>query len=474
MGIFSSITNNIKAAVGYKQSFDELLEAGDITRAVGLMTDWSEVAAKNLKDYKIGSHKIMDRKDKAVFDKKGNFLRWRKRWKIPQPYQEYINEVSLVFLYGKPVLWAQYTENTDFAFDAYTKLNEECRFDSIIREAKRAAGAEGTSAILYHVYKDREGKPRLLLKCLCKDEDDEIYTIKDQYGRLTAFAWGYYVTEAGGHTVHHIDIYTDDTIYECQRGSVGWNVNKRKNPIGKIPVLLLEQKPEAASVQPMIERVENMESVDADVVDRFANPALVATADILNNLPKEEEEAKLFVLKNGGELKYLSWDQSSDAKEKQYQRLDNKIMNFSFTPQINLDSMKNLGNLSAKAIVKVFLLAEVKAERHKEKHDGYMNRHAHLMLAILANVLDYAHAEEYKKLVVTHTFQQPFGEESSDVLTDVLKMFGAGALSLQTTLELSYLVKNAKKELGLIKDEREESLKQQAEMNRQDVFQPAD
>ena len=103
-----------------------------------------------------------------------------------------------------------------------------------------------------------------------------------------------------------------------------------------------------------------------------------------------------------------------------------------------------------------------------------MNRHAHLMLAILANVLDYAHADEYKKLVVTHTFQQPFGEDSSDVLTDVLKMFGAGALSLQTTLELSYLVKNAKKELGLIKDEREESLKQQAEMNRQDVFQPAD
>ena len=31
-------------------------------------------------------------------------------------------------------------------------------------------------------------------------------------------------------------------------------------------------------------------------------------------------------------------------------------MNFSFTPQINLDSMKNLGNLSAKAIVKVFLV----------------------------------------------------------------------------------------------------------------------
>ena len=63
------------------------------------------------------------------------------------------------------------------------------------------------------------------------------------------------------------------------------------NPIGKIPVLLFEQETEHADVQPMIEREENMESVDADVNDRFANPAMVATAEILNSLPKSEEEA---------------------------------------------------------------------------------------------------------------------------------------------------------------------------------------
>jgi hypothetical protein len=36
--------------------------------------------------------------DKAVYDKKGNFLRWQKRWKIPIPYQKFINEIALVFL----------------------------------------------------------------------------------------------------------------------------------------------------------------------------------------------------------------------------------------------------------------------------------------------------------------------------------------------------------------------------------------
>lgn len=44
-------------------------------------------------------------------------------------------------------------------------------------------------------------------------------------------------------------------------------------------MLLFEQETEHADVQPMIEREENMESVDADVNDRFANPAMVATAE---------------------------------------------------------------------------------------------------------------------------------------------------------------------------------------------------
>ena len=168
-----------------------------------------------------------------------------------------------------------------------------------------------------------------------------------------------------------------------------------KNAAGKIPVLLFEQDPEHADVQPMIERSESMESTDADVNDRFANPAMVATAEILNSLPKAEDEAKLFILKNGGDVRYLTWDQASESKKNQFERLDKHILSKSFTPNIDFDNMKSLGNMSAKAIRKVMLLAVIKAERHKESHDGYMNRHASLMKAILGNVLDYRHKAEY-------------------------------------------------------------------------------
>ena len=37
--------------------------------------------------------------------------------------------------------------------------------------------------------------------------------------------------------------------------------------------------------------------------------------------------------------------------------------------------MKSLGNLSAKAIRKIMLLAIIKAEKHKEKHDEFGGRY---------------------------------------------------------------------------------------------------
>jgi len=295
---------------------------------------------------------------------------------------------------------------------------------------------------------------------------------------LTAFAWGYYLTEAGNRTVYHVDIYTADTVYRARRESVGWEVLVMRNPVGKIPVLLFEQKPEHSDVQPLIEKVEDSESTEADVIDRFANPAMVATAEILNSLPKSEDEAKLYILKNGGDVRYLTWDQASESKRNQFERLDKHILSKSFTPNIDFDNMKSLGNLSAKAIRKVMLLAVIKAERHKEKHDEYMSRHASIMKAILGNVLDYRNKAQYDALVLRHEFQEPFGDDVSEMLADLSKQYNDGALSRETYVELSYLVKDAQAELERIKQEEAERMAQQLEqqtaLNKMDAFGEAE
>ena len=474
MGLVDYVRNEIKAAVGYQQSFEELLEAKDVTRALAMMRGRSGDSARNLAEYEISQHKVQERKDRAVYDKKGNFLRWSHRHRIAIPYQQFINEIALVFLYGRPVKWLQSSEGTDEAFEYYKQILKDVRFNAAVREAKRCAGAEGCSAILYHTYQDAEHKPRLLLNVLSKKNNDDIYTVKDQYKRLTAFAWGYYLTEAGNNTIYHVDIYTADTIWRCKRGGIGWDVEQMANPVGKIPVLLFEQEVEWAGVQSMIDRSEELTSVDADVNDRFANPAMVASSEILNSLPKQEDEAKLYILKNGGDVKYLTWDQASASKTNEYDRLDKHILSKSFTPNIDFDNMKNLGNLSGKAIRKVLLMAYIKADKRKETHDGYMNRHVSLMLAILANVLDYKRAAQYNALQIDHEFQEPFGDDVSDTLADLSKQYNDGALSRETYLEMSYLVKNVKEELDRIKAEQDEAMERQKEANRMDVFEPTD
>lgn len=473
MGLLTVITNNIKAASGVQQDFATLLENEDVSRALNIMHDHSVKASEYLKEYNVDTHKVMtERKDKPIYDKKGNYLRMQKKWKIPIPYPEFINEIALVFLYGRPVKWSQESEGTDDVFEKYKNTLAEIRFDSAVREAKRLAGAEGSSAILYHVYKDEKNQPKLLLNVLSKSNNDEIYVLKDQYKRLKAFAWGYYLTESGGKTVYHVDIYTSDTIYECKRGSMGWDVIKRVNLTGKIPVLLFEQEPEHKNVQPMIERVETKTSVDADVNDRFANPAMVATTEVLNSLPKQEEEAKLYILKDGGEIKYLTWNEASQSKNDEYDRLDKHILSKSFTPNIDFDNMKSLSNVSGKALKQMMMLAVIKAEKRKETHDGYMSRASNLLKAILGNVLDYKNKAKYEALVITHEFQEPFGEDVSAILNDLLAQYEAGALSQETLLEKSYLVKNVQQELERLKEDQKKAMERQRELNTMDMFSP--
>ena len=222
----------------------------------------------------------------------------------------------------------------------------------------------------------------------------------------------------------------------------------------------------------MIERVETKTSVDADVNDRFANPAMVATSEVINSLPKQEEEAKLYILKDGGEIKYLTWNEASQSKNDEYERLDKHILSKSFTPNVDFDNMKSLSNVSGKALKQMMMLAVIKAEKRKETHDGYMSRASNLLKAILGNVLDYKNKAKYDALVITHEFQEPFGEDVSAVLTDLLAQHEAGALSKETLLEKSYLVKNVQLELERIKQEQDEAIAKQRELNIMDAFNP--
>lgn len=474
MGLIDLFLSRLRATVGYEQSFDDKVQAGDISGALGMMSTDREQIAKAIKEYNTAFHEIMQRKDKAIFDKEGHFKGWVKRWRLPLNYPKYINEIALVFIYGRPVQWLERTKDTPNAFAAYNKFIEDTHFNSKIRQAKRLAGAETKSALLFHTYRNKDGKADCLIKVLAKSLGDDLYYIKDQYDRLIYFARGYYLKEYGGESTYHVDIFTDDFIYRCKRANIGWKVEKERNFIGKKPVILFEQETEFDGAVPLMNRQEYMKSRTADVNDYMADPALVATADVVKGMPEKDTENKLYVLSEKGTMSYLVPDTANELKKQESDDNEKHIFRETFTPNIDFETISKLTNVSAKALKQMMVLADIKAQMRKETHDEYLKRTANLIIAIIGNVLDVSLKEECDRMQVAHEFQEPFGEDITEAISNMVKERNAGGMSQETFIEMNPLIRDKAQEKERIAEEERIKEQKEAEQMKRDFFEPTE
>lgn len=457
--------NYVNALVGKNQEFEQLLADKDISAVKDKMCNQEKKIFDALSEYDTFSHEVMKREDKIITDKKGKFLRTEKVWKLPIPYPVYINEIALVFLYGRPIKWVQQSEGTDKAFDAFLNVIKRTRFDSKIRQCKRLAGAETESAMLFRVFRDDDGKPDVQIRVLARSKGDEIYVRWDQYENIISIGWGYYVKEEKDNVVYHFDIFTKQTIYHCAKRSLGWEVNEEQNFIGKIPIILFQQEKEWKGVEPLIHREEFIASRTADTNDYFSDPIAIMSAEIIKNMPEKKEAAKMLITndKDGVDkaAKYLTWDSAPQSKKDEIEWLHTQILQKTFTPNITTDTLKSVSQLSAKALRTVMMLADIKASKHKETHDELLDRTASLITAIIANVLDVSLSGECESLEIGHEFQEPFGDDIADSLTNIVKAVDAGIISTEGAIELNPLVKDVAREKQRLAQEQEERQQQQ-------------
>lgn len=459
MVFFDLFKNYFNALIGKNQEFEQLLSAKDVSAIKNFMSDKEQQARDALTEYTTESHKIMERKDKLVTDKTGAVVRVEPVWKLAIPYPVYINEISLVFLYGRPVKWVQSSKGTDNAFEAFKDVIKRTRFNSKIRQCKRIAGSETQSAMLFRVFRDNENKPDVQIRVLAHSKGDEIYVRWDEYENILSIAWGHYIRE-GNENVYLFDIYTPNVIYHCKRRNLGWDVEEEPNYIGKIPIILFQQEKEWAGVEGLIHREEYIGSTTADTNDYFSDPIAIVNADVVKNMPNKNDMGKLLISNSKDGVNnvatYLTWDQAPESKKQEIEWLQDHILSKTFTPKISLDSLKSISQLSAKAIKTVMMLADIKASRHKEVHDELLDRTASLITAIIGNVLNVSLAAECKNLVVEHEFQEPFGEDVAEALDNIIKSVEAGILSTEGGVEMNPIIKDNRLEMQRLKEEQEE------------------
>ena len=161
----------------------------------------------------------------------------------------------------------------------------------------------------------------------------------------------------------------------------------------------------------------------------------------------------------------MTWDNAPESKDKEVEWLQDHIMTKSFTPQIDLKTMKGLSNVSAKALKQMMLLADIKAAKHKENHDEALDRVGGLCKSIIGNVLNVSLKPECEKLVIGHEFQEPFGEDVTELITNLVKLYDSGLMSEEGGVERNPLVEDAAKEIKRMGKEQN-----QRENKRNDIF----
>lgn len=492
MGLFDEIMNSLRNkvinALGVDRELRKMISDRDIDAAIAIYRNRDDITVKAQKEYDPRYHQIWMRPDKQRKGKSPFEVA-----KIPIAYQKLINEIALTFLFGTPMKFMQDSKGTDKAFVTLMRFFKDTRFNTTIRAAKRLAGAETECAKLYHVYMDDEGKKQVLVKVLSHSKGDRLRPLFDQYDRLVSFSHGYFIKSANN-TIEHYDIYFPDVIYRCYRGAVGWVVDEIPNLIGKIPVIYYEQLTEWYGTEAAIERVEELGCRVSDTNDYVSDPTLVIStkeatpevkinnseankgsqttnSSIINGLPapdtKQQSNPGKVLFLQGAEARYLSVDTAVDLKKNERADLEKNIMLMSMTPSFAPEDLLKGGALTGRALKRIMALGYMKRSQNMEIYDIAISREINLAKAIIGNVLDISMKDEMDRLEVSYEYGEPFQDDISEKIQDIVTLKDADLMSTQTALSQIDYIKDAASEYARIRKEKEE---QQEDESQEPLF----
>lgn len=429
-----------------------LLIAGLVDEAKALFSTRKDKVEEALKQWNVSTHKVHDRPKKYVESKEVP------QAKLPLPYQKKIVSSAVAFLFGKPVKLIQLSSNTDNAFKMIDDLWTDMRMGSKNRKNARTVFSQTAAAKMFVEYKDIDVNAKETfnsIKCILisKDNGNDLYTKKDQYGVMYSIARGY-SSKIGDRVIEHFDAEFNDIIVRCKKVDGIWHVVPENNLAKKIRFSYYEQdQTEWDDVQELIERQEMLISKRADNNDYTADSILVLTGDV-ESLPDKEETGKVVKLKGeGASAKYLSPQMAIDMVKDERTTLDNYILYFTDTPDLSSEQLKSMGQDSGKALEMKFFPAILKAMDKLEVFEEMIDREINILKAMITNIIDVspAMATEIKNLRIGYQFGNPLPDNVKDFLEMLSTAAGGKSImSRKTAVEQNPLIKDADAENKLI------------------------
>lgn len=432
-------------ATGTRKDIFQLLEEGHVGRALSVMANKDTEIDEAIKEYNPQLHDVMHRPNKYREDDSPYITE-----KLPRSREQYINEVELFFLFGQNIKWKK-DEGEDSAYKLFTDYNTSTFFNSKIRQCKRLAGAETISALVTHFHRNPDGKIGTDVFVVSRSTGYKIRYLFDQYRNLIAFAYGYYLVE-NGRNVEHWNIETAEAIYECRRVAFGWDIDKMKNPTGKINALIFIQPKAWAGSEARLRRDEMLDSKIGDTNNYYADPIAAATVDVIASLPEVDKPGRLIQMPSEkSQFKYIEPPQDSATRRDEKDNLNRTILFDTFTPDFSFENMRGLGSLSGVAIRNAMILGYIKRANRLEIYEEMITRYLHLTLKVLTLLYPDQKAQ-IDALKISFEFQDPFPEDATSHWSGIVNLYSGGVLSLETAVTMLALTDAPEEEIARLQE----------------------
>lgn len=334
------------------------------------------------KTVKVKTDKIDSRTGEPIYKEKKV-----ERVRVAVPIQRIIVERSVGFLFSNQVEYRTINETNDkqkALFTSVKKIFADNKIKYFDKKVARTLFREKECAELWYFMLDADNKPKeMRVKLLSPSRGDKLYPHFDDYDRMDGFARQYYILDEHGNSIEHFDVYNELYLYRYVRDSRGLHLQDKpkKHGFSKIPLIYYRQEEtEWNSVQPAIERVEELLSNWGDTNDYFGSPSYFFKGS-LKGFAEKGEQGKVYQGDSeGADMKVLSWDSSPASMTAELANLFNIIFSYTQTPDISFENMKTLGgNTSGVAIKLMFTDPHMKAEVKIEQFGEMFTRRYNLV-----------------------------------------------------------------------------------------------
>lgn len=431
------------------------LDKGDIEGAIDLMTSHDIEVDQALKEYDPTKHPVNRRRDK---DRRGKNPYISE--KLPRTRQQYINEIALFFLLGKPITWRR-KKGDEEAYNLFTDFLDDYYFDDMMREAKRLAGSETESAVIFELTGENN-EINVTPFVVAKSKGFKIRTLFDKHEKLIALAYGY-GTKADTLTRWHWDILTADTTYLTYHDDKGWHKSEYTNITGKINALYFHQRKEWFGAEKRADREEMVDSKAADSNNYFADPMAEATADVIANLKEPDVPGRLIQLSGqNSKFGYINPPADSPGRVAEKKDLNDSMLFDTFTPDFSYDNIRGLGSLSGEALRNALKIGYIKRDNNIEIYGKMVKRFKNVIIAILKQL----HPEKEKELDglrIDFEFTDPFSDSKDAYWSGIVQLRGAGLVSLETAVKMLNLTGDDESEIERLRMEAAEAQQAQQE-----------